>query len=112
MGTNNRINNNNYGAARNQGDILISSCVPIFNPDGTPQLNGQGHPPPGQQPHSSVSVKENYFYQLSKQAAVSATGVAGLTISLNQVEWVASQPPALNFNTPDSSGLDVANNRC
>jgi hypothetical protein len=108
----NEISNNNYGPGRQAGDVWLSSCVPAWNADGTPAF--QGAAPRGQQPHSSVTVRGNAFYQFSGQAAVSAQGVAGLQLRANSVTWAPStQPAEATFVSPDCTGVVVApDNRC
>lgn len=104
----NVISNNNYGAARQAGDIYISSCVPVWTPDGTPEFHGSAST--NQQPHSDVRIVSNYFYQFSAQAAVSVTGVDGVTVASNQVVW--NVEPEINIWTLASTKLNISANLC
>jgi hypothetical protein len=107
----NEVSNNNYGPGKQNGDVWLDSCVPSWNSDGTPQFHGVA--PKGLQPHSSVAILDNSFYQFSGQAAVSAQGVAGLHIHSNKVQWNPDgTAPKANFLTPDSTGVDITNNVC
>lgn len=104
-----RFNNVDYGAAKDQADIMLVPIVPVYV-NGTPSTQGQ--PLTQGQVDSDIVISKNIFQQNQNEYAVQSYATSTLQIVGNVIYSNSDAPFKGNFYVSNSVGVDQTANTC
>jgi hypothetical protein len=99
----------NYGPAALNGDIVLSSCAPIFV-NGSPSTNG--NPVTWMPVHSGVVIRNNTFVQDRGESALAFYGVLGVMVEGNIISYPGGPAPPADFFGDGVTDATVTGNTC